>query len=40
MAAIVKKTFNWGWLIVQGLSHYHHGRNHGDTEADVVLERS
>lgn len=31
------KRFNWGWLTVKGLAHYHHGQKHGSIQADMIL---
>lgn len=38
-AALIKKTFHWGWFIVQRSVHCHHSGEHGGTDADMVLER-
>ena len=36
---LIKETVNWAGLQVRGLVHYHHGRKHGGTQAEDVLER-
>jgi hypothetical protein len=36
---LTKKTLNWLADSFTGLVHYHHGREHGAMQADVVLEK-
>ena len=40
MTTLTKKTFNRGWFTYsfRGLAHYHHGRELGSVQADVVLD--